>query len=309
MAIIIEKCFFGDELAGSYFLTVRRYNCKVLVFERKDVAHAKDYTEDFNKPAVYVLLNRDTLRAYVGETDNFQQRLQSHLATKAFWDTAYAFTTNDLSISTTEVRYLESVVYHHAIDLGRYDLSENSQAPQKPPISYSQKITAEDFFMTILLIAKLTDCDVLYADKHKVRKKGERRQVQTKSSMMPATSLDGRVKLMLNGKGPFVKNKFVHAVVKEYIETHPAVSLKDLKKMFPRDLLGHWDNWELIEDNISVAKRLRDEGNRRHFLNEKDILKSGDNIPFVVCSQWDKNNLPNILSIVKQLGWSFSILQ
>ena len=204
---------------------------------------------------------------------------------------------------------MESVVYHHAIDLGRYDLSENSQAPQKPPISYSQKITAEDFFKTILLIAKLTDCDVLYADKHKVRKKGERRQVQTKSSMMPATSLDGRVKLMLNGKGPFVKNKFVHAVVKEYIETHPAVSLKDLKKMFPRDLLGHWDNWELIEDNISVAKRLRDEGNRRHFLNEKDILKSGDNIPFVVCSQWDKNNLPNILSIVKQLGWSFSILQ
>ena len=307
MAIIIEKCFFGDELAGSYFLTVRRYNCKVLVFERRDASHSKDFTEDFNKPAVYILLNRDSLKAYVGETDNFQQRLQSHLTTKAFWDTAYAFTTNDLSISTTEVRYLESVVYHHAKDLGRYDLSENSQAPQKPPISYSQKITAEDFFKTILLVAKLTDCDVLYMDKPKIRKKSERKPEQAFSSINLTSSLDGRVKLMLNGKGPFPKNRFVLAVIKEYRDMHPSVSLAELKRLFPNDLLGDRSSHELIEENITAAKKLRDGGNRRHFLD--DILVSGDNIPFVVCDQWDKHNLPNIIAVVKQFGWSYSIIQ
>jgi hypothetical protein len=308
MATIIEKCFFGDELAGSYFLSVRKFNCKVLVFERNDATHSKDYTEDFNKPAVYILLSRDLQKAYIGETDNFQQRLQSHLSAKPFWNVAYAFTTNDLSISTTEVRYLEAVVHHHVKVLGRYDLSENSQEPQKPPISYLQKINADAFFKTILMMAKLTDCDVLYKDKPKSMRTIEKKKGPVETNIGNHLSLEGRVKLTLNGKGPFVKNMFVHAVVKEYIDTHPDVTLVELKQQFPRNLLGHWDNWELIEDNISAAKKLRDSGPIRHFLKEKDILVSGDGIPFVVCNQWDKNNLPNILERVEQFGWRYSVI-
>ena len=115
----------------------------------------------------------------------------------------------------------------------------------------------------------------------------------------------------MNGKGPFNKRKFVLEVVREFLRENPQVTIPQLKELFPKTLLGSWGNWNFIETDIAAAKNLVNSGTcstLRHFVN--DVLTSpGDGVKFVVASQWDYNNLPNILLLVKSLGWDYEIVK
>ena len=115
----------------------------------------------------------------------------------------------------------------------------------------------------------------------------------------------------MNGKGPYNKRKFVLEVVREFLRENPQVTIPQLKELFPKTLLGSWGNWNFIETDIAAAKNLVNSGTSstlRHFVN--DVLTSpGDGVNFVVASQWDYNNLPNILLLVKSLGWDYEIVK
>ena len=119
------------------------------------------------------------------------------------------------------------------------------------------------------------------------------------------------MRILLNGRGPFNKRKFVLEVVREFLREHPHATIHQLQEVFPKTLLGSWGNWNFIETNIAAAKNLVNSGSSstlRHFVNDDCILKSpGDGVPFVVASQWDYNNLPNILSLIKSWGWDYEI--
>ena len=47
----------------------------------------------------------------------------------------------------------------------------------------------------------------------------------------------------------------------------------------------------------------------RHLIKEQFVLTSGDNVKFVVCNQWDKVNVLNLLRIAKEQGWSYEIVK
>ena len=304
MKRIITTIVFGEDLSGSR--SVELNLCNALVFKREDEAKWREYTESFKVPAVYVLLNRKSNEAYIGQTDNFQVRLQDHISRKTFWDEAFAFTANNGILGPSETRYLEAVFYEHASAANRYSLT-NSQTPQKPPIHHTNRVNAENFLEVVEQLAPFIGCDI-FLKKEKVTKKVAK--PAQKANIQTTSSLEGHVKLILNGKGPFTKNHFVHAVIKEYIETHPSITIGALKKKFPKSLLGkEWGRWELIEDNLDEAKRIKNSIGGRHLLKEQFLLRSGDNVPFVVCSQWDKGNLPNIIKIVEDEGWTYSIIQ
>lgn len=321
MPIQITKFYFGDNMSGTYYLEANKYNCSVLVFKRSDADRSKTYTAHFCWPAVYFLVNKESRKAYIGQTDNFQQRLQAHLAKKDFWDTAYAFIANDHSLSTTEVRYLESASYELARAAGRYDLSENGQAPQKPHVTYPQELLSDDFFKTIQLFSSDIGCDIFEpmttrtsgpkANKDSARKSQKKEGSRADSRSSAANNgLKGKVKLTLDGDGPYTKSRFVHAVVKKYLSVHPTATLSELKAVFPKSLLGDWGRWDLIQENIEQIKadKSKTAKKARYCLDDKYILVSGDGIPFVVCTEWDYTNLPNILSIVDLEGWSYSIV-
>ena len=42
-------------------------------------------------------------------------------------------------------------------------------------------------------------------------------------------------------------------------------------------------------------------------MSDDPILVSGDGVQFVVCVEWDKNNIINVLGIAQALGWKFEI--
>ncbi len=108
--------------------------------------------------------------------------------------------------------------------------------------------------------------------------------------------LKGHVYFMLNGRGPFSKRRFVLEVVKEYLKEHPTASINEIKTVFNDDLQGRGYSGHFIEVDIESAKKKKDSnGSTRHMIEDAAILKSGDDIKFVVSSQWDYQNTLNIV--------------
>lgn len=63
--------------------------------------------------------------------------------------------------------------------------------------------------------------------------------------------------------------------------------------------------------DIEAAKQWSElsENHAHYFLNDKDILTSGDGFSFAVCVEWERNNIINVLGIAKALGWTFEIVR
>ena len=118
---------------------------ELFVIDRADKKFVSEYSNDLNKPALYILVNRDKRQLYVGETDDSIKRLRNHEA-KDFWTEAIVFHSTGDTLSTTEVKWLEAKIYETLNALGYYDLSENKQTPQYPPLKRNQIYTLEPIF-------------------------------------------------------------------------------------------------------------------------------------------------------------------
>jgi len=118
---------------------------ELFVIDRADKKFVSEYSCDLNKPALYILVNRDKRQLYIGETDDSIKRLRNHEA-KDFWTEAIVFHSTTDTLSTTEVKWLEAKTYEALKELGYYDLSENKQVPQQPPLKRNQIYTLEPIF-------------------------------------------------------------------------------------------------------------------------------------------------------------------
>lgn len=118
---------------------------ELFVIDRADKKFVAERSSELSKPALYILINRDKRQLYVGETDDSIKRLKNHEA-KDFWTEAIVFHSTGDTLSTTEVRWLEAKTYEALKELGYYDLSENKQVPQQPPLKKNQIYTLEPIF-------------------------------------------------------------------------------------------------------------------------------------------------------------------
>lgn len=311
MAKTIHTVLYDDVLDGSKIVTMDNCVCQLYDIKRDYDALIRDSKENLAKPALYVLLNRNAHKAYIGETDDFSQRIASHMLKKEFWDEALAFMANDNSLTTTEVRYLESLSYEVAKAAGVYDLSENTQVPKRPYVQSIQEYKIKDFFNYVKLLTKFVGCNVfekITSHQQSASFSSSVRKIISVDLGITSQDLEGReVKLSLNGV-VYNKGKFGFAVVKEYLKFHPKATIAELKEIFHIGLLGSWGRWELLEDDLDYAKSLKESsGQFRHLVKDEFVLTSGDNIRFVVSNQWDKVNILNLLQIAKNQGWNYEI--
>lgn len=117
----------------------------------------------------------------------------------------------------------------------------------------------------------------------------------------------GKITIILNGKVTY-KSRLGFDVVKEYLNEHPNVNMNTLKEIFNDDLLGDWNQWKVLEDNIEYAKGLKDlTGSHRHLVKRQFILRSGDGVRFVVSNQWSIVNVMNLIRFVQAQGWNIKI--
>jgi hypothetical protein len=74
-----------------------------------------EYKDVFNKPCVYVLSEHNHDAVYIGHTDNFEERIKSHMTQKTFWDIAIIFTNK--TFTKAHVGWVESELVKDLINL------------------------------------------------------------------------------------------------------------------------------------------------------------------------------------------------
>lgn len=134
-----------DNTLVSRIISCENQVTELFVIDRADKKFVAEHSAELNKPALYILVNRDKRKLYVGETDDSIKRLKNHEA-KDFWTEAIVFHSTTETLSTTEVRWLEAKTYEALKELGYYDLSENKVDPQQPPLKKNQIYTLEPIF-------------------------------------------------------------------------------------------------------------------------------------------------------------------
>lgn len=169
MATTIYTYLHNDDLNGSRVVNMDDGMCKLYDIKRDDSAFFKAFSKELQRPALYILLNQSSGKAYVGETDDFMQRISHHMANKKFWDEVLVFLDrNEDTISKTEVQYLEYLAYNKALEVKSFDLSVNNQSPKLPHMNVMQKSKTEKFFQNVQFLNSFVGCDIFSEKKKSV---------------------------------------------------------------------------------------------------------------------------------------------
>lgn len=109
-------------------------------------------------------------------------------------------------------------------------------------------------------------------------------------------------KYSLNGSKGLFKSRLALEALRLYMEKYPNSTYEQLENTFPKYVQGGYG----VIRKLSELNDYREAGSNlfaRFFSTPQEILKSSDGIEFVVCNQWDYNNFPKLVRILKGLKW------
>lgn len=115
---------------------------------------------EFRRSGVYVLIgptegtDDDLPTVYVGQGDEIGSRIESHLATKNFWNWGYGFVTNGNALNRAHITWLEHALLEHAKSANRCHL-DNANQPKEPSLSESDRADTKGFLREMLRILPL----------------------------------------------------------------------------------------------------------------------------------------------------------
>lgn len=119
---------------------------KIFVIPRAELEFTKT-RQELNQPALYLLFDDERTSVYIGECENFNNRVKDHEAKKSFWQWAVICTTNshDSSLNKADVKYLESYAVRKAIEIGRYQV-QNSNVPNENTLDEFRQASVMGYF-------------------------------------------------------------------------------------------------------------------------------------------------------------------
>ena len=91
---------------GTQSVFISNKICKMLVIPRAALSIINE-REELHSPAFYILLGEDdgiTSKAYLGETENFRERIKNHEYNKAFWQKTLVFISKDGAMTKASCR-------------------------------------------------------------------------------------------------------------------------------------------------------------------------------------------------------------
>lgn len=136
---------------GTRYAFISNKICQMFVVPRSNLEYL-DKQKKLHKPAFYILIGEDEAakpQAYIGETENFRERVKDHDQKKLFWQKALIFVSKDADMTKTDVQYLEFLAVQMAKETNRYNLQENKQTPKEPNLPEYQKDAMDEFFEDI----------------------------------------------------------------------------------------------------------------------------------------------------------------
>lgn len=141
----------GGNPNGMKIIELAGWSGKCFVLPRQSLKELKDRGE-VNQPGLYLLfgideINRDDL-AYIGESENFYNRITNHDANKDFWNSAVIFTGG---LNRAFVKYLEYRATTLAHEVNRMVI-QNKVQPQENTLSEFEKVTVDQYFENVQFI-------------------------------------------------------------------------------------------------------------------------------------------------------------
>ena len=137
-------------------------SCECFVLPRDKVAEIGKKQPHLQRYGFYILLGHDkNMRqmAYVGQSNDFTNRVNDHKQKKDFWDTALVFVSKSNEIYPSEALYLEYLGWKAATEAGNY-LIDNSKDINEPPLSEDKQNEMELFFEDIQFLTRFYGCGV-----------------------------------------------------------------------------------------------------------------------------------------------------
>lgn len=145
--------------------------CSLTVIPRSSLS-ILNTRKELQNPAMYILVGEDEdnsePKAYIGETENFAERIKDHEIKKSFWEKVLVFSSKDGAMTKVDVQYLEHLAHTLAKKLKKYNLVENKQSPKAPNLPDHQQSNIEEFFEDVKMLTAFVGCNIF----QKVDKKG-----------------------------------------------------------------------------------------------------------------------------------------
>ena len=147
---------------GTQYSFISNKICQMFVIPRSNLAYLNEQ-EKLHKPAFYILIGEDEAtkpQAYIGETENFKERVKDHDSKKAFWQKALVFVSKDEDMTKADVQYLEYRAITEAKQSNSFVLNENKQIPKAPNLPEHQRDAMDEFFEDIKFLASFIGCGI-----------------------------------------------------------------------------------------------------------------------------------------------------
>ena len=109
-------------------------------------------------------------------------------------------------------------------------------------------------------------------------------------------------KFSINGGPMLSKKRFVQSVVSLFVKEHPSVTLEELEKQFPSEVISKERGIvRPLEKVKEMAFKTSDDIFKRYNTEEEDIIHLADGTDVVVYNQWGMNTFPKFLPIAQSL--------
>lgn len=162
MGKTITTYLIDGDPQGTRYVFISNKICKMVVIPRADLSIV-NVREELQTPAFYILLGEDDLakpKAYIGETENFKERVKDHDYKKTFWQKALVFVSKDAAMTKADVQYLEYMALSVAKKANRFSLDDNRQTPKAPNLPEHQKDSIDEFFDDIRFLTSFIGCNI-----------------------------------------------------------------------------------------------------------------------------------------------------
>ena len=154
---------------GIQYAFISNKICQMYVVPRSNLSYLNEQ-EKLQKPAFYILVGEDETtkpQAYIGETENFRERVKDHENKKSFWQKALIFVSKDADMTKVDVQYIEHKAITEAKKSNTFTLNENKQVPKAPNLPEYQRDTMDEFFEDIKFLASFIGCNIFEITKPK----------------------------------------------------------------------------------------------------------------------------------------------
>ena len=147
---------------GTQYVSISNKICQMYIIPRSNLA-ILNKREELWTPSFYILLGEDEAtkpKAYIGETENFRERVKDHDSKKEFWQKALIFIAKDAAMTKSDVQYLEHKAIKEAKTSNSFVLNENKQTPKAPNLPEYRKDDMDGFFEDVKFLTSFIGCNI-----------------------------------------------------------------------------------------------------------------------------------------------------